>query len=340
MKQSIVNLLRFWSCYLKQISIKSIVFSITIATFFFFSTRYLARWSRSINDDIVSERRASKELWNGMKNSQHYFLDLCSLIRPYYFKTDFGKIEYQNIIKNFYAKNYRINSIDTRVLIEALIYSGDASDEMSALNLVLNSFSLPSSRNECILLYYFSYYRPMIYDLVSRGDYYAANEYIGKFINIYLLVDDYDAFSTMYNDIYLLNILLQDRWLASTNRLFVQSIIEQIISGQKQFKLSACPKALAYIQDYFNGLNWIRDKKYADAYRSFIDAFNHSEYDFVKELSSLMIIRSSIWEYDQSKNNIDYQEALSAIEHYSSYIKYPFFKVDLDGYIKRLRSLK
>lgn len=35
MKQSIVNLLRFWSCYLKQISIKSIVFSITIATFFF-----------------------------------------------------------------------------------------------------------------------------------------------------------------------------------------------------------------------------------------------------------------------------------------------------------------
>lgn len=341
------KIIKVWHLWICNINVPYLFISIIISLSIVFGAKYMARWSRSINNQTKHEANSYRKQLNYRAALNSCPQDVYSILKPYilsfYDNYQSPKID---VLINKYG--YQFNGVKFRNTFDFLSWVRSNGMPNEELKILKNDLSLLCYRDyedsySYIKAYLESSYVPMIEDYLRRGDYYAAKASLDRFFEIYSLADNIPAFSSSFNEMFLAYALLQDRWKACVNRSCVDDIVDQIIDKErfKQYLYLSqdIENSFDYMQHYFNGLNNIRARRYNEGVKCFTNAYLCSTSPYFKELSTLMMIRCSVWKYDISHDIKDYQYAKNCIINHTNEITLPFFTSDRDGYKERLDTL-
>lgn len=187
------------------------------------------------------------------------------------------------------------------------------------------------------------YYCPLIKDMAKRGDYYTAKCYLERLFKIYGLSDYYYPFVKDMNEMYLIYLILQNCWDTTINRSFTDAYIDRVLNLKQSsdffYEEVSVPPCLSYVDSYFDGIYYIGDDDYVDARIKFQEVFDSSDYQYVKELASMMIVRCDTWIYEFTQDYDDLQIAKKDILKATQLIHQPFFDVELIGYWDRIKEI-
>lgn len=350
------HIVRFWKSGLRQINILFLCFSIAVAWTLYLGSKYLARWSRSINVTAKNLSRESYDSWEIDSLVTESSIDVSSLVLPYYwqYKNVKNSKEVGSIISQMDSVFRDVSFKNEYSLFSWLHFSGGEKEEMNAIWKGLSirgyqtdasseEYDFPSGKIYYLTKYFDLVYYPHIVSLLRDGDYYQANECINNVFYIYDSADEYVEFYSGMNKMYIFKAVLQDCWEASTHRAVFEKYCNNTIDIENINLMS--PKGtkdsnLSEIDSYFDGLIYLRNKDFKEAHSCFKRAYDLAKQEYVKELTAYMIIRSAAWIYDSTGNLADYEYAKNQIKEYSSIIKSPYFSVDIAGYEAFLEDLK
>lgn len=171
---------------------------------------------------------------------------------------------------------------------------------------------------------------------IEDEDYYMAQKQVNRYFKLFDKYCESKPLNSEKNHIYLIRLLLQDRWALTCNREIAQKLFSQTsniadhTSHDSSFSSSYDSSFDEYIS-YVKGLELIKAKSYSLAYEYYTGLFETSSPLF-KEHNSFMIIRSAFWIFDRERTQNNRKIFMDAIKRYSPHIESKYLKVDIEYY--------
>lgn len=185
------------------------------------------------------------------------------------------------------------------------------------------------------------YYQQVALNEFENGNYYNASAAVEHFFNIYShqKVFPHDGVN---NKMHLMKLLLQQKWILTTNREFANAVFMSFGYYDCQFgdldnlyfycDWDEDQPFLKSVANYFDGLLQFHDKNYISALGIFESCFENTTDSLLRQYCSLMAIRSVFWNYDTLREDQALNLYRETYEKYAPYVTLDYFISDLKRY--------
>ncbi len=180
---------------------------------------------------------------------------------------------------------------------------------------------------------------------IKDGDYYSAHKLINRYLKLYGKYYESKPLNTNNNYLYLIKLLLQDRWALSCNRDVAQNLFliakkislnEPVTFPLASISSSSFDEYLSYIK----GIELLKAKHYSAAFDYYKGLFHTTSSALFKEYSSFIIIRCAFWIFDRERSISNKKIFMEALKTYAPYVESNYFKVDIEYYKKIVSNYK